>query len=1083
ALPLVEAVESLGELVTLTVLTPPTFAALEHALRTAPDGQQFDVVHIDGHGVYDREHGLGALCFEDPKDAEKIQKRAMQLIHAEKLAAVIRNYRIPLVFLDACQTAKTEDDPTASVAARLLEEGVTSVVAMSHSVLVETAHRFVRAFYAELARGARVGKAMLAGQQALFGDTYRGKIMGAGELRLQDWFVPVLYQEAHDPQLISALPPQDVQQLQAQGRRLNLGALPDEPAHRFHGRSRELLALERLLHVHPYAVVRGQGGVGKTTLAAELARWLVRTGRFHRAAFVSLEHISDTRTVLIGLGQQLLPEGDRWHVGLDDDLDTARQQIDRALRDHPTLIVLDNMESVLPDPSGQAPAAAPIDELLGLFQKLLEAGPATRLLFTSREALPAPFDHAQRTIGLGALSRTDAIALVGQVMAQAGWTPPATDPGATPQEIADLVEAVERHARALVLLAREVARRGVRATTAELRQLMAELDRKHPGERENSLYASVELSLRRLPPDVRERIRALGVFHGGAHIVVMADVLGVDVDSAENIARALIDVGLAEYIDYGHLRLDPALPVYLLGQMSEAEQEEARTRWAEGMAQLARFLSQQQSKDAELAAQLTLLELPNLLALLSWIQGKAPPEQVVGLAGRVEQLLVRLGRPQALAQAIGVREQAARALQDWSHARFEAERHGTERLLDQHDLQAAYSAADQLLQRCLSAGETAYPVAAYDIAMAYNLVGQALRAGGAAENALKYYTQAQQRFQILADQNNESAAHMRSVVLSRSGDCLRDLGRLDEAAAAYEETIKHHEKGNSTRDVAVSKFQLATIRLLQRRYAEALKIYVEARDMFESLGEPGSVAIAWHQIGIVHKNAGQSEQAERAYRQALAICVQQKDLAGEARSLGELGSLYDAMGRLEEAVIFNRQATDIYGKLQDLSHEGYVRSNIAIILIKLQQYDEARRELQRALECKRPYGHAAEPWKTWSILHDLERATGNPQAASQARQQAIQSYLAYRRAGGENQNPGAELCALVAEAIQQDAIAEAEQYLAEYLGADAEPWARALIPKLQEILHGARDPALAEDPALEYDDAAELVLLLEGLGT
>jgi hypothetical protein len=128
---------------------------------------------------------------------------------------------------------------------------------MSHSVLVETARRFVQAFYEALAEGARIGQAMLAGQQALYGDPYRGKIMGAGDLHLRDWFVPVLYQEEHDPQLITALLPQAVRQLQAQQRRLSLGALPEPPPHHFQGRSRELLALERLLYDHPYGVVRG----------------------------------------------------------------------------------------------------------------------------------------------------------------------------------------------------------------------------------------------------------------------------------------------------------------------------------------------------------------------------------------------------------------------------------------------------------------------------------------------------------------------------------------------------------------------------------------------------------------------------------------------------------------------------------------------------------------------------------------------------------------------------------------------------------------------------------------------------------
>jgi hypothetical protein len=47
---------------------------------------------------------------------------------------------------------------------------------------------------------------------------------------------------------------------------------------------------------------------------------------------------------------------------------------------------------------------------------------------------------------------------------------------------------------------------------------------------------------------------------------------------------------------------------------------------------------------------------------------------------------------------------------------------------------------------------------------------------------------------------------------------------------------------------------------------------------------------------------------------------------------------------------------------------------------------------------------------------------------------------------------------------------------------------RALAPPLLAILailailDGSRDPALAADPALDYDDAVELTLLLEQLG-
>ncbi len=280
ARPMIDAVGRLGELVEVSVLMPPTLPALRQELQRAREaGDPYDVVHFDGHGVYDPRHGLGALCFEDPRDLEKLYERASVLVDAQELSEIIREHRIPLVLLDACQSAQTDDDPTASVAAKLLEQGVASVVAMSHTVLVETTRRFVQAFYQELARGSRVGQAMLEGQNFLKDDSYRLEAMGAGELRLQDWFVPVLYQEENDPQLLTRLPAPVVEQLEGRTRSLGLGELPEPPSHRFIGRSREALALERLLHQKSYGVVLGQGGIGKTTVAVELARWLVRTGR------------------------------------------------------------------------------------------------------------------------------------------------------------------------------------------------------------------------------------------------------------------------------------------------------------------------------------------------------------------------------------------------------------------------------------------------------------------------------------------------------------------------------------------------------------------------------------------------------------------------------------------------------------------------------------------------------------------------------------------------------------------------------------------------------------------------------------
>ncbi|WP_239132802.1 CHAT domain-containing tetratricopeptide repeat protein [Paractinoplanes durhamensis] len=1080
ALPLVEAVEELGDLARLTVLQPPTYAALEKALRDGDQGQPFDVVHFDGHGVYDRRLGLGGLCFEDPADQDRLEKRRMDFVDAGRLANLVRQHRIPLVFLEACQSATTDVDPTASVAARLLDEGVTSVVAMSHSVLVETARRFVHRFYAELARGARVGAAMLAGQQELHADPVRGKILGAGELRLQDWFVPVLYQEEQDPQLITRIPAAAVRRQEARRRQLSLGDLPQPPEHQFQGRSRELLALERLLHRRSWAVVRGTGGQGKTTLTAELARWLVRTGRFARAAFVSLEHHQDARAVLDTLGHQIV--GPNYTVATYRELDEAFRPLERALADQPTIVVIDNCESVLPDRAAEAPD--PADASAAIFavcRTLLDADERTRLVFTTRESLPAPFGEPGRERELGALDRADAVELVGEVMKRNDWTPPERDEGETPQQITDLVEAVNRHARALVLLAREVAHRGVLTTTADLRSLMNHLQLQHPGDRENSLYASVELSLRRLGPASRQHVRVLGVCHGGVHLGVFSELTGLGIEPVTELAQELIAVGLGEYLGEGHLRLDPGLAPYLLGELTAEEAEDFGRRWIDLMYSLTKSLYRESFRDAQHARRLTALELPNLMVMLDRLPPLQSAEELVSVAHNLETLLQPLGRPKALARAVAVREQAAQKLNDWTHSGYLAATAQIDRHVDKGNLPAAYATAQQLTTQSLAAGGDAYPHAAYDIAMAHARLGRVMKLSRAAEMAITPLKAALHGLQQLADAGDETANRMIGPILTELGDCMALLGRLEKAAEIYEEAHPRFLTFGDMRGAAVNKGQLATVRMNQERYDEALTAYAEVRDAFQQMGERMHVAVAWQKIGDVHRYVRNFEASEAAFREALAIRVKEDNLSGQASTLVELGYLYSEMGREEEAAAFERQAAEIFERLGNLASEGTVRNNLGSSLFTLGRYEEARGELHRAIKCSEPYGHAGQVWMPWSMLAMVEDETGHPEQAQVARQRALDSYLAYRHAGGEDRTGLADLFAVTSSAIRDNRQAEAHQQLDALLATDLPEWVPDVLRCLQMILAGDRDPAVADAAQLHYMAAAELHYLLETL--
>ncbi|RZM81817.1 tetratricopeptide repeat protein [Leptolyngbya iicbica] len=1086
---LVQAVDTLGsDLVKVDLLSPPTFPAMKAALKQARAANDpYEIVHFDGHGVYDRRVGLGALCFEDPRDSDKLGQRLLKLIHAPELAAELQHYGVPLIFLEACQTAQATDDPMASVAARLLEEGVGSVVAMSHSVLVETARRFVEPFYRTLAEGKRVGDAMLAGQEELYGDPERGKIMGAGNLELQDWFVPVLYQDEADSQLFTVTVGEAAARLARERRQIQLGQLPPEPEHHFVGRSRQLLRLERLLQQEPYAVIRGSGGLGKTALAVELARWLVQSGRFQRAAFVSVEpqNVQDVKGVLDIIGRQLVPKYLVAQYG--DDLTAALQPIERALRDFSTVIVLDNLESVLPDAQGQNPAGvADVTELLALCQKLLAADPRCRLLFTSREPLPAPFAQPRKcTVTLDRLTKEDAIQLVEQVMAQHGWEPPATDNATTPAEITELVETVNRHPRALVLLAREV-RTGVALTTQRLTQLMEKLEAENPGDRENSLYASVELSLRRLPEEAQERVKRLAVVHGGGNLILLRLVMGVEVEEAEAIAARLIEVGIAEQQEYTYLRLDPALPAYLKSQQSPEQISELKTSWGIATMQFVYFLRNNiLGGNNILASRLALFELPNLMALLEWLEQQVALdnsmiEKSIFIAGVIEQLTTSLGQTKALAQAVRFREHIAKFSSEWGYTLFENERSLIERLLQKGELQSAYEKAQALLAKSKVIGPTAYKGADESIAMAHYLLGMVLLEAGRADSALELFVETQRLYELSSERDNHQMIY---VSLTEQATCLMQLGKLEQAQKIYETAIKQASKRNSFHDVAVCRLNLSTLLRRQGKHSEAIESLEVALKIYEKLRMPAKIALACHQIGIAYQGAGKYPEAETAYRKALKIWTQTNDLAGKAVSLGQLGSLYSScLYRLEEAITFCRQAADIHCSLGKLTSESIDRKNLADALYEIKRYGEARREIQRAIECRQHLGVIGEIWPLFASLQNIETAADEGAAAWAAWQQARDAYLAYRQQGGYAQYGGGKLVDHVLGLLAQQQVDEVQSLFAELTNDPEAPDSlQRLIQAMVAILNGSRDPALAEDPALDYDDAAEVLWLIDRL--
>jgi len=287
---------------------------------------------------------------------------------------------------------------------------------------------------------------------------------------------------------------------------------------------------------------------------------------------------------------------------------------------------------------------------------------------------------------------------------------------------------------------------------------------------------------------------------------------------------------------------------------------------------------------------------------------------------------------------------------------------------------------------------------------------------------------------------------------------------------------------NDIRTVAVGKAQIGTVWMYQGKWDKSLEAHIEAMKLFSKLEEPSSVATAWHQIGMVHEETENWVDAEESYRQSLSLEVQQHDKAGEASTLNQLGNLYDKMNRLEEALLFTRQAAEKYKEINDLIKVGICRSNLALTLIQLQRFIEARHEILQAIKYLKPFGKSAESWKAYDILCDLERAVGNEDDALKARAQAFQLYLSFRREGGENHMNEGRTCANILHLMKSMQLEEISELLGkEITEINAGDSFGLFLSKLPLILAGERDQSIWNDPNLHYMDAVELFLLIEKL--
>jgi tetratricopeptide (TPR) repeat protein len=963
----------------IDVLRPPTYEQLAKTLRLAKDrGEPYHVVHFDGHGVYADPRDLahagkvlsslkldagsngthGFLMFEDP-DSETNG----EFVDGFRLGGLLRDTSVPVLVLNACQSAfveaRSKPEPENSADAReeieaygslaqaVMDSGAAGVVAMRYSVYVVTAAQFVAELYGALARGHRLGEAVTWARKNLHDQPDR---QVAYEARpLQDWSVPVVWERAPLrlwPEKTGAGP---LKISLDEGGASKPGALdealPSRPDVGFYGRDETLYALDRAFDSHRIVLLHAFAGSGKTSTAAEFARWYALTGGVEGPIlFTSFERYLPLSRVLdkvgIVFGNALEEGGIQW----DAITDTAqRQRITlQILQQIPVLWIWDNVEQITGFPAGFASDWS-IDEQQELRAFLVSARETgAKFLLTSRRQEGAWLGELPRRVGVPAMPMQERLQLAGAIAARRGKRL-ADLPDLTP-----LLRFTLGNPLTILVTVGEAIRAGIHTKeqlgtfVSDLRGGEIDFQDENTEGRSKSLGASLSYGFGSAFSDNERKLLALLHLFQGFVEVGALEAMGVpsanwSLDAVRGITRereiVLLDraaeIGLLTPHGNGFYAIHPAVPWYFKSLFEQYFPEssgcahQARHAFVGAMSVVGNSYHNEYEKGRRTQNIISIIEAEeeNLLAAIRLARAGGWWASVIGAMQGLLTLYDATGRRATW------RRQVEDIIPDFIDSQTGGPLPGREEEwmfvtqyqvhLAMYDLKWSEAESlqrmrvDRVRQEVESNSSTASSEASVsELGTVLGLLGDIQRGQGHATcvDALL------ESLRIAEATKNVKGQAVRSFNLGVAYNTVPDLIDLDKAEHWYrkyldlllpDDALGRSKGMGQLGHVAFTRFQRAKAEScpeqeISHHLLEAAQLYEDALDLLKP-SDVSNRGITHNQLGIIYSEMGNFDRALHHFQQDIRCCEQTGDLFGAGKTRANVARMLVLAERLNDA--------------------------------------------------------------------------------------------------------------------------------------------------------------------------------------
>lgn len=196
-----------------------------------------------------------------------------------------------------------------------------------------------------------------------------------------------------------------------------------------------------------------------------------------------------------------------------------------------------------------------------------------------------------------------------------------------------------------------------------------------------------------------------------------------------------------------------------------------------------------------------------------------------------------------------------------------------------------------------------------NVACCLHCLGMIAQAQSVLIEARQFYGESLEINKRLSNQRDIAAT------LHELGRLAQSQGDLEEALRFYGESLEISKGLDYHRGIANTTSQIGIVLGVQGELEKAKVKHEESLSIRRKLGEQRGIAVDLHQLGLIAKVRGDLEEAQRLYIESLGIHKRLGDQDGIASTLGDLGLLAEEKGNKAEAAQLLREALRIFEKL------------------------------------------------------------------------------------------------------------------------------------------------------------------------